>query len=513
MVSLAVVVMLAAGCGGGSTKPQGVDDALDIPIQADLPGGADPDLFYDIEGLQITNNVYQGLLTYGSDEGREIVGELAKSWKVSDDGLTYTFELADGIKFHDGTPFNAEAMKKAFERRSALEGGPSYMLAEVQRMETPDERTFVVHLKTPNNAFLDHLAGPYGPKAISPTAVEKNAKGDDLAAKWLASHDAGTGPYTLAEVQPGRRYVLEAAKQWSGTKPQFKTINFPIIPDVSTQILQLQQGELDMISHGNGLPRSDLEAMADDDQLSIHTYPTALKELIYLNPGSGPFQDPALRRAFQAALEREPLVSNAFGETTAAVTDGLYPDPALNEGGAVFDGGEDAGALSGVSGEVDIASNNIAIGGAASRQIAELVQTQLSAKGIKATTREIGPAQIYELPTKPALRPDVLVITNSPDDLHADSFARIFFATGGAVNWLGCSSKEADSEMDAGLAAGSEDESTEHYRRVAQLVYEAGCVVPVADVKDVYVARAGIDNLVHNPAAPFVLRFEELRRN
>ena len=110
----------------------------------------DPDIFYETEGNQVTMSTYEGLVRYTQDPpSNEIEPLLATKWEKSPDGLKYTFTLRPDVKFFDGTEFNSEALKTSFERRTEVDQGPAYMLAEVDSYETPDPLTFVVNLKRP----------------------------------------------------------------------------------------------------------------------------------------------------------------------------------------------------------------------------------------------------------------------------------------------------------------------------------------------------------------------------
>ncbi|MBA2716693.1 MAG: ABC transporter substrate-binding protein, partial [Propionibacteriales bacterium] len=161
IATAAAIALLLAACGGGGTdEPQGAaggapaDDTLNLAFFADMTT-ADPDVFYDIEGLAVMLSVYDGLLQYAPG-GTEIEGDLAESWEVSEDGRTFTFKLREGLTFADGTPLDSEAIRVSFERRTAVEQGPSYMLAGVKSYETPDPQTFVVNLKDSDAAFLHY---------------------------------------------------------------------------------------------------------------------------------------------------------------------------------------------------------------------------------------------------------------------------------------------------------------------------------------------------------------------
>src|SRR5262245_304735 len=108
-------LVLAVGLHGSSAAVR-AQEILRIPYVADI-GTFDPDNGFETGAMSAIDNVYEGLVEY-EPGSTKIVGLLAKSWEISDDGLTYTFHLVDGVKFHDGTPFNAAAVIKAFERRS-----------------------------------------------------------------------------------------------------------------------------------------------------------------------------------------------------------------------------------------------------------------------------------------------------------------------------------------------------------------------------------------------------------
>jgi len=199
---------LIAACGAGGGSGAGATLTLKMPFLADMQV-PDPDIMYEGEGAQLMEFAYEGLVRYKPGSAEFLPG-LAKSWTVSPDLLTYTFTLQPNVKFHDGSPADAEAWRKSFVRRAEINQGPAYMVAGVAQTTAPDPTTFVVTLKEPNAAFLHYLACPWQPFAVSPTAVSANAKGDDLAQDWLKTHDAGTGPYRLTEFVAGSHYSLEA---------------------------------------------------------------------------------------------------------------------------------------------------------------------------------------------------------------------------------------------------------------------------------------------------------------
>ena len=164
---LAIAALLGSACTSTPPPSQGGSGGtLQLAYLADM-AQADPDVFYDIEGNTVILSVYEGLLKYKPDS-TELIPSLAKSWEVSPDGLTYTFHLQSGVKFHDGTPFNAQAVKTSFQRRLDVGAAPAYMVQPIASMQTPDDSTFVVRLKHPVAPFLHYMASSWVPKVISP---------------------------------------------------------------------------------------------------------------------------------------------------------------------------------------------------------------------------------------------------------------------------------------------------------------------------------------------------------
>ena len=174
LAPLCAVALAACGGGAGGASGPGApatsggaasDGVLTAAYQDQPTGGIDPDVFYGVEGESIISSVYEGLVKY-EPGSVEIGPALATRWTVSRDGRTYTFTLRGGVRFHDGTTFDAAAVKANLERRIALKQAVAYMLAGVERIETPNARTVVIRLKARNNAFLDNLASMYGPKMV-----------------------------------------------------------------------------------------------------------------------------------------------------------------------------------------------------------------------------------------------------------------------------------------------------------------------------------------------------------
>ena len=314
---LAALALVAVACGGTSDSGTsssggssgGTSTTLRTAFVADMQV-PDPDIFYETEGNQVVMSSYEGLVRYKQDPpSNEIEPLLATSWTKAPDGLTYTFKLRPNVKFDDGTTMDSAAVKTSFERRTKIDQGPAYMLAEVASYDTPDPLTFVVHLKRPVSAFMDYLAAPYGPKAQSPKQLTAHA-GDDDAQTWLKTHSIGTGPYMITDFVLGQKYVLTANPDYWGPAPKIKTINIDIVPDLSTQQLKLEGGDLDIL---HNLPASTTNSFKSKSGFQVIAIPSLQLQVLKVDPNKAPFDDQSFRVAMRAAIDKKKLTEDVFG--------------------------------------------------------------------------------------------------------------------------------------------------------------------------------------------------------
>src|SRR5476651_1552579 len=208
-----------------------------VPVQAKTPADAlligqvaepqslDPQVATAANDSRILVNIFDGLVRNG--EGKlDIEPALATGWEISPDGLTYRFHLREGVKFQDGTPFNAEAVKFTFNRMLDDKNpwhntGPfplSFFFSSIKTIETPDENTLVFTLKEPFSPFLSNLATPTG-LIVSPAAVKKYGKD-------FGRHPVGTGAFTFAEWKANQRVVVTANDSYWDGKPAVKYVMF-----------------------------------------------------------------------------------------------------------------------------------------------------------------------------------------------------------------------------------------------------------------------------------------------
>ncbi|MBO0691278.1 MAG: hypothetical protein J2P58_00140 [Acidimicrobiaceae bacterium] len=462
----------------------------------------DPAIWYGGLGNPVELGLYEGLTKYGQKNGK-LLPDLATSWKVSPDGLTYTFRLRPGVTFHDGTPFNSTAAKYSWQRDIKIANAPEYMLTDVKSMATPNPQTFVVHLKTRNSAFLDYQASPYAPKFVSPTTVNAHLGNDD-GQTWLATHDAGTGPYVLKSLSPTAGYVMQAYPGYWGHKPYYTSVNIAIVPNETTEELELQRGQLDMVT--DGLSAQDLAKLSRESNLKEWEFPAIDEMYVAMNPTrNNIFSDPTIRRAVDQAINKKLIIAQTYGPA-AKVSNAFYPFGELPEGLGEDKQSYDPSVLQKALSKTHL-SKHIVIaelsGGGVTSQVSELIQAELQAAGVDATIRTYTGVVYNALPQHPKDQPDLVVGATNPDDASPAAWAQTYFLHKAPLNTVSMDVPAADAAVNAGLRSTSPAQATTDYVKAAKEYMAAGEVFPIADVNSSVVARASIKHIVHDVADPY----------
>ncbi|HPL28737.1 MAG TPA: ABC transporter substrate-binding protein [Anaerolineae bacterium] len=316
MVSLLLAATLLAGCqraapptapptvapGTGALTPAGSPQrggALTVAIAAD-PDGLDPHKTVAAATFQITRNIYDTLVQ-ADDKGR-IVPDLALSWEPSADGLTWTFTLREGVKFHNGRTMTADDVKYSFERLLAPETASPRAkdFAVVQSVAAPDAKTVVFTLKAPSAPFLSNLA--YGWAAIVPQE----------AAATLRDQPVGTGPFKVVQWVKDSHVALERFDDYfvPGV-PYLDTATFRVITDPSSRMAALRAGEVDVIPE---LPVQEVAAVRQEADLKIIEVPFNGIQYIAVNNAQPPFDNVKVRQALNHAVDKQAVIDAAqFG--------------------------------------------------------------------------------------------------------------------------------------------------------------------------------------------------------
>ncbi|MFJ5451848.1 glutathione ABC transporter substrate-binding protein GsiB [Pectobacterium jejuense] len=250
----------------------------------------------------VAKSFYQGL--FGFDKDMKLVNVLADSYDVSPDGLTYTVKLHPGVKFHDGTAFNAAAVKVNLDRASNPDSRlKRYNLFKmIDKTETVDDLTVKITLKTPFSAFVNNLAHPAA-VMISPAALKQYGKD-------IGFHPVGTGPYRFVTWNQTDFVKVEKFNgYWKAGLPKLDSITWRPVVDNNTRAALLQTGEAQF---AYPIPFEQAKVLEKNDKLALVASPSILHRYISMNVTQKPFDNPKVREALNYAINKEALIKVAF---------------------------------------------------------------------------------------------------------------------------------------------------------------------------------------------------------
>jgi ABC-type transport system substrate-binding protein len=299
LLALALAAMLSLGVFAHAQR-EAIIYAHSVPITTlDPAHGAF--LAYPA-GYEASFALYDRLVTFGEDFA--IVPELATSWSVADDGVTWTFELTEGVVFHDGTPFDADAVVFNIARMIDPDRNPTNrpLWDPVAGAEAVGSHTVRITTHEPFSALLNTLAHGSG-AMVSPTATEVH--GDDE----IATNPVGTGPFRLASFNPGQELVLEAFDAFWGEPTGTPELVFRYVPEASTRISALRSGQVDVI---DTVPPQLATTLQGDPNVRLLTNPGLRPMGFAMMTERESLDDVRVRQALNHAVPKEQIAAGVF---------------------------------------------------------------------------------------------------------------------------------------------------------------------------------------------------------
>jgi peptide/nickel transport system substrate-binding protein len=309
--SLAAFLEACAGSTSTSGQASNVHATWTNVVIADT---LDPHVAFDTNSVQYTQNVYEGLLEYVPG-GLDVRPLLAESYQASQDGMTYTFKIRQGVVFHDGSKLDANAVLASFQRLQGINQGPASYLINVKDFAAPDASTFVINMSAPYAGLPGCL--PWFLIA-SPQAVASNkTSSDPWAGTWYASHGAGTGPYMLQNYQPNLKIdVTQNPHYWRPFKAGVPTsASMTQQADTTTQLELLQSGQSDFLIN---IGPDAAASAAQLSNVALINQPAIQMRTIVLNTIKPPLNDVRVRQALVAAFDYDAYNQFYHGYGTAA---------------------------------------------------------------------------------------------------------------------------------------------------------------------------------------------------
>lgn len=281
------------------------------------PRGLDPAYVDDGESAKIMANIYDTLVKY-KQGNTDVQPALATSWTQSPDGLVWTFKLRQGVKFHDGTPFNAAAVKFSVERQlppNATDDMPyaSFTFGPVKKVEAVDDYTIRFILSSPYAPFLANMAMSLAAPIVSPAAVKKY--GVDFN-----QHPVGTGPFVFEKWDKDQQIVLTRNNGYWGQKTVFDKLVFKTTKENSVRASELITGAVDIM---DGVDPNDVRTLEKSKMAVIKNAGMNINYMGFLC-NKKPFNDVRVRRAISMAINREEVVKYLY-QGYAQVANGPLP--------------------------------------------------------------------------------------------------------------------------------------------------------------------------------------------
>jgi len=481
----------------------------------------DPARVSDNESVEVSEQLYDKLLNYRPGT-HDVEPGLATAWQSSEGGRVWTFQLRRGVRFHDGTPFDAEAVRFSFERQRDP-AHPFYRddyqywegtYGNIQKIEVIDQYTVRIRIAEPYAPFEATLA-MFPVAIVSPAAVRKY--GDDYG-----DHPVGTGPFRMVSWKRNERIVLERNPEYWGDVPDLERLVFQTIPDGRQRLVALEGGAIDI---AYSILPEELQFVELHPDLSLHR--TAADNVSYLamNTTHPPFDGVRVRRAANHAVNKEPIVKLLY-QGQADVAHGPLPrtlwaynelaepyayDPprarellATAEAEGRFDGGRIYTLYAPTTPRLYLPDPH---------GVARALQAMLADVGIK-TRLVMQPFDAHIADVRKGIH-DLCLLGWAGDNGDPDNFLYVLLdqnnTTPGTARNAAFLRNEALHEMlSRGQQEADREQRYKHYARAQQLIHELAPWVPIAHADVSVAARLDIAGLVINSSG--ITSYKGVRR-
>lgn len=379
----AVYMALAMAGTAFIASPALAEGKLTVSSPQD-PGSWDPVDTFLVQWAAVATNIFDGLTYRGPD--LKLVSGLAESWEELDEGKRIRFHLRKGVTFHNGEPFNAEAVKFTFERLLGEQGakGPQRSnYVAIDSIEIIDEYTVDMKLKAPDPVLLTKLAG-YGAMIVPPKYVAE--KGED----FFNANPVGTGAFKFVSYAPKVNIQLAANPDYWGGAPKLSELDFRFIAEPSTAVAELQAGRVDLVLPPT-IPIGMIDVIKNDAKLELVSVPGPTVDALRFNTKSGITADTKVRKALIMAVDRATIIQSILAGQASEIASfqgalsfgydpELKPLPYDPEGAKALLA--EAGVKSGATVQIDVRGND-----ATMNEVAQVIASYFQMVGITATIK------------------------------------------------------------------------------------------------------------------------------
>jgi peptide/nickel transport system substrate-binding protein len=502
---VALSLLALAGLVGAQTLVYGVSGEPSSLDSADSQDG---------NSLVVSAQITEPLIFFAPGTA-DLAPGLATEWSANEDGSVWTFELAEGITFHDGTPFNAEAVKFSFDRWNDpshpysfrgqgktyvpwgwVFGGPKGEGSILDEVVVIDDNTVEFHLTQPM-PFLPTLLAAIYFQIDSPTAVME--AGVDYGTPGVGS--VGTGPFEFVEWREGEGVTVERFDDYRKGPAQVERVVFRAISEPTARLAELQAGSIDIAVL---LSADDLQTVENNPNLEVVTAEAELNVgYLAMHQGNGPLGDPLVRQAIAHAIDREAIV-DAFYQGLGVVAQDHLPPSLFGHGmdwPYEYDP-ERARELLAEAGHPNGFSTELWYMPVsrpyypAPQPIAETMASYLADVGIDAELKtEDWTTYLADYSTG---KFPLYMLGWNADYADPDNFLTTFFGPG-AQEQLGWDAPEVRQALEQARQIADQDERAELYEQVVNAVAEGAVSIPMAHNRSLNAVRSNIDGWIMSP--------------
>ncbi len=506
---LLMITSIFSGCGKTETEAVNTSKVLFMAYQSEPVLDWDPSSGTSNE-IIVYHNVYETLTRYNA-ETEEIDPLIAESFESSEDGMTWTFNIRDGLTFHDGSIVNAEAVKFSIDRTLELNLGAAYIWDSVESIEVVNDLTVQFNLTYP--APLSHIASSgYAAFIMSPKSINENPE------NWLSDgHDAGSGPYKVKSTKLGEEVVLEKFDAyWKGWNDnQYETIVIQKIAESSSRRQLIENGDVTVTMD---LPSEDIEALKASDSVNIIEAKSFKNLMFMFNTQKGPLKDKLVRQALSYAFPYDDVINYAAGgygvQPHGTIPKGIYGyDENIMQYNYNLDQAKSLLTQAGYAdGGITLSLHYIS-GNQLQKKTAELYKAELKKIGVELEIRSMPWDSYYEvaLSPDPNDRQDIFAIFWWPDNALPSSWFQQLYHSEEIISWNMAYFNNPEFDQIVELADqklfGNKVEAEQLFRQANEIIVDEALSIFALDSVGLYVTNKEVKGVKLNPAYDTVVFF------
>lgn len=453
----------------------------------------DPHFFSLLAAQAVVHHkVYEGLVKLG--KSNEFEPMLATEWKQLD-GVTWEFKLREGITFHDGTPFTAEAVQKTIARvlDKQVASPRANLFTSIKEVKKIDDHTVHFVLHEPFAPLLSVLASGEG-AIISPKAIEQYGM-------ELSKHPTGTGPFTFESWTPGQEIVLAKNENYWGEKPSLDKVVFKAVPEDATRLAMVETGEAHVAEQ---LPVTEIERVQSSSSMTLGRFEAFYVDFIGFNIKKKPFDDVRVRQAIAHAIDKEAILAGVYNNSGTVANSTLGPKVVgyspditsypfdMEKAKALL---AEAGYPNGFRATVYTNDNK------ARMNVAEVLQSQLKKIGIDLEVRVMEYGAYVDAAAKGETEMFIIGWGNATGDADYNQFSIAHSSAAGAPgNYAFLTDPDVDRFIEAGRKEQDLEKRKQFYQQAMEIQSRDAVYIPYRNGENIAAINKNVEGIWISPS-------------